>query len=58
MKWEFSPLWSKKQVESEETVVQVCVGGLLRLGGDSGWRFVSKSEGDRLCAKGKLDVSS
>ena len=39
-------------------MVQVCVGGLLRLGGDSGWRFVSKSEGDRFCAKGKLDVSS
>ena len=54
----FSPIWSKKQVESAEIVVQICVGVLLRLGGESGWYFVLKSVGDRLCEKGDLDVRS
>ena len=54
----FSPIWSKKQVESVEIVVQICVGVLLRLGGESGWCFVLKSVGDRLCEKEDLDVRS
>ena len=54
----FSPIWSKKQVESVEIVVQICVGVLLRLGGESGCCFVLKSVGDRLCEKGDLDVHS
>ena len=32
----FSPIWSKKQVESVWTVVQGYVGGLLRLSGEPG----------------------
>lgn len=54
----FSPIWSKKLVESVEIVVQICVGVLLRLGGESGWYFGLKSIGDRLCEKGDLGVRS
>ena len=38
--WRYSPIWSKKQVESAGTVVQGYVGALLRLGGKPGWYFV------------------
>ena len=41
-----------------EIVVKICVGVLLRLGGESGWCFVLKSVGDRLCEKRDLDVRS
>ena len=53
-----SPIWSKKQVESEGTVVQGYVDGLLQLGGEPGWCFVSKSIGEWLCVKGDLGVGS
>ena len=33
-------------------------GGLLELGGEPGWCFVSKSVGERLCVKGDLGVGS
>ena len=41
-----------------EIVLKICVGVLLRLGGESGWCFVLKSVGDWLCEKGDLDVRS
>ena len=46
------------QVESAGTVVQDYVDGLLRLGGEPGWCFVSKSIGEWLCVKGDLGVGS
>ena len=54
----FSPICSKKRVESAGTVVQGYVGGLLRLGGEPGWGFVSKCAGEQLCVKGDLGVGS
>ena len=33
--------------------MKICVGVLLRLGGESGWCFVLKSVGDRLCENGE-----
>ena len=46
------------QVESAGTVVQDYADGLLRLGGEPGWCFVSKSIGEWLCLKGDLGVGS
>ena len=48
----------RKKVESAGTVVQGYVGGLLRLGGEPGSCFASKSVGERLCVKEHLGVGS
>ena len=40
------------------TVVQYYVGGLLQMGGEPGWCFLSKSVGERLFVKGDLGVGS
>ena len=40
------------------TVVQGYVDGLLLLGGEPGWYFVSKSVGEQLCVKEDLGVGS
>ena len=39
-------------------MVQVFISGLLWLGGESGWCFVSKSIGDWLYANGNMGVGS
>ena len=54
----WSPVWSKKQVESTVTVVQGYVGGLLRLVVEPGWCFVSTFVGERLYVKEVLGVGS